>query len=174
MCFYSPSYQFSFLSFPALVGSVQSMSLSVTSAQTAAWRQQIFEQLTERTKREMDNFKHYEQAIEQVMQYRNSCDCTMYVFSLMYLFFCLPVVLPLYLILFFINHSSDLNLTLNAVCVGEERNHAVVEGLEAIQVDRCSFCPGAVLRTRGQQGRHSFHLLQLLWREEGEQEVCVG
>lgn len=52
------------------------MCLSVTPAQTAAWRRQIFEQLSERTKREMDNFKHYEQAIEQVMQYRNSCDCT--------------------------------------------------------------------------------------------------
>lgn len=42
------------------------MSLSVTPAQTAAWRRQIFEQLHERTKREMDNFRHYEQAIEQV------------------------------------------------------------------------------------------------------------
>lgn len=49
-----------------MVQSVQSMSLSVTPAQTAAWRRQIFEQLSERTKREMDNFKHYEQAIEQV------------------------------------------------------------------------------------------------------------
>uniref|UniRef100_H3D5S4 Tectonin beta-propeller repeat-containing protein 1 n=1 Tax=Tetraodon nigroviridis TaxID=99883 RepID=H3D5S4_TETNG len=34
-------------------------------AQTAAWRKQIFEQLSERTKREMENFRHYEQAIEQ-------------------------------------------------------------------------------------------------------------
>uniref|UniRef100_A0A7N6BID5 Tectonin beta-propeller repeat-containing protein 1 n=1 Tax=Anabas testudineus TaxID=64144 RepID=A0A7N6BID5_ANATE len=49
----------------SLVQSVQSMSLSVTPAQTAAWRRQIFEQLSERTKREMDNFRHYEQAIEQ-------------------------------------------------------------------------------------------------------------
>ncbi|XP_075890776.1 tectonin beta-propeller repeat-containing protein 1 [Nelusetta ayraudi] len=48
-----------------LVQSVQSMSLSVTPAQTAAWRRQIFEQLNERTRREMDNFKHYEQAVEQ-------------------------------------------------------------------------------------------------------------
>uniref|UniRef100_A0A3P8U2J2 Tectonin beta-propeller repeat-containing protein 1 n=1 Tax=Amphiprion percula TaxID=161767 RepID=A0A3P8U2J2_AMPPE len=48
-----------------LVSSVQSMSLSVSPAQTAAWRRQIFEQLSERTKREMDNFRHYEQAIEQ-------------------------------------------------------------------------------------------------------------
>ncbi|XP_077958697.1 tectonin beta-propeller repeat-containing protein 1 isoform X2 [Gasterosteus aculeatus] len=48
-----------------LVQSVQSMSLSVTPAQTAAWRRQIFEQLSERTKREMDNFRHYEQAVEQ-------------------------------------------------------------------------------------------------------------
>ncbi|XP_044034738.1 tectonin beta-propeller repeat-containing protein 1 isoform X2 [Siniperca chuatsi] len=49
----------------SLVQSVQSMSLSVTAAQTAAWRKQIFEQLSERTKREMDHFRHYEQAIEQ-------------------------------------------------------------------------------------------------------------
>nr|XP_057917268.1 tectonin beta-propeller repeat-containing protein 1 isoform X2 [Doryrhamphus excisus] len=48
-----------------LVQSVQSMSLSVTPAQMAAWRKQIFEQLSERTKREMDDFRHYEQAIEQ-------------------------------------------------------------------------------------------------------------
>uniref|UniRef100_A0A3B5A0T5 Tectonin beta-propeller repeat-containing protein 1 n=1 Tax=Stegastes partitus TaxID=144197 RepID=A0A3B5A0T5_9TELE len=51
--------------FNSLVSSVQSMSLSVSPAQTAAWRKQIFEQLSERTKREMDNFRHYEQAIEQ-------------------------------------------------------------------------------------------------------------
>lgn len=51
---------------PALFQSVQCMSLSVTSAQTAAWRKQIFEQLSERSKREMDDFRHYEQAIEQV------------------------------------------------------------------------------------------------------------
>uniref|UniRef100_A0A8C4NTH8 Tectonin beta-propeller repeat-containing protein 1 n=1 Tax=Dicentrarchus labrax TaxID=13489 RepID=A0A8C4NTH8_DICLA len=51
--------------FNSMVQSVQSMSLSVTPAQTAAWRKQIFEQLSERTKREMDNFRHYEQAIEQ-------------------------------------------------------------------------------------------------------------
>uniref|UniRef100_A0A668AUP3 Tectonin beta-propeller repeat-containing protein 1 n=1 Tax=Myripristis murdjan TaxID=586833 RepID=A0A668AUP3_9TELE len=48
-----------------LAQSVQSMSLSITPAQTAAWRKQIFEQLSERSKREMDNFRHYEQAIEQ-------------------------------------------------------------------------------------------------------------
>ncbi|XP_033907610.3 tectonin beta-propeller repeat-containing protein 1 isoform X1 [Acipenser ruthenus] len=45
--------------------SVQSMSLSITPAQTAAWRKQIFEQLSERSKRELENFRHYEQAIEQ-------------------------------------------------------------------------------------------------------------
>uniref|UniRef100_A0A7N8XTH7 Tectonin beta-propeller repeat-containing protein 1 n=1 Tax=Mastacembelus armatus TaxID=205130 RepID=A0A7N8XTH7_9TELE len=50
---------------PALIQSVQPMSLSVAPAQTAAWRRQIFEQLNERTKREIDNFRHYEQAIEQ-------------------------------------------------------------------------------------------------------------
>ncbi|XP_035853244.1 tectonin beta-propeller repeat-containing protein 1 isoform X2 [Sander lucioperca] len=49
----------------SMVQSVQSMNLSVTPAQTAAWRRQIFEQLSERTKREIDNFRHYEQAIEQ-------------------------------------------------------------------------------------------------------------
>lgn len=45
--------------------SVQSLSLSITPAQTAAWRKQIFQQLTERTKRELENFRHYEQAVEQ-------------------------------------------------------------------------------------------------------------
>ncbi|XP_040845951.1 tectonin beta-propeller repeat-containing protein 1 [Ochotona curzoniae] len=45
--------------------SVQTLSLSITSAQTAAWRKQIFQQLTERTKRELENFRHYEQAVEQ-------------------------------------------------------------------------------------------------------------
>lgn len=49
----------------SLTQSVQPMSLSVTPAQTAAWRKQIFEQLNERTKREIDNFRHYEQAVEQ-------------------------------------------------------------------------------------------------------------
>ncbi|XP_061666577.1 tectonin beta-propeller repeat-containing protein 1 [Syngnathoides biaculeatus] len=48
-----------------LAQSVQSMSLSVTPAQMAAWRAQIFEQLSQRTKREVDEFRHYEQAIEQ-------------------------------------------------------------------------------------------------------------
>uniref|UniRef100_A0A8C9YQ82 Tectonin beta-propeller repeat-containing protein 1 n=1 Tax=Sander lucioperca TaxID=283035 RepID=A0A8C9YQ82_SANLU len=51
--------------FNCSMNSVQSMNLSVTPAQTAAWRRQIFEQLSERTKREIDNFRHYEQAIEQ-------------------------------------------------------------------------------------------------------------
>lgn len=55
-----------FFTLPALVQSVQSMALSISPAQAAAWRKQIFEQLSERTKREMDNFRHYEQAIEQV------------------------------------------------------------------------------------------------------------
>ncbi|XP_051926678.1 tectonin beta-propeller repeat-containing protein 1 [Hippocampus zosterae] len=48
-----------------LAQSVQSLSLSVTAAQMATWRRQIFEQLSERTKREVDEFRHYEQAIEQ-------------------------------------------------------------------------------------------------------------
>uniref|UniRef100_A0A8C8C3E7 Tectonin beta-propeller repeat-containing protein 1 n=1 Tax=Oncorhynchus tshawytscha TaxID=74940 RepID=A0A8C8C3E7_ONCTS len=51
------------LSLPALASSVQSMSLSISPAQTAAWRKQIFEQLSERSKREMDHFKHYEQSV---------------------------------------------------------------------------------------------------------------
>ncbi|XP_061120681.1 tectonin beta-propeller repeat-containing protein 1 isoform X2 [Syngnathus typhle] len=48
-----------------LAQSVQSLSLSFTSAQMATWRKQIFEQLGERTKREVDEFRHYEQAVEQ-------------------------------------------------------------------------------------------------------------
>lgn len=49
-----------------LSSSMQTLSLSITPAQTAAWRKQIFQQLTERTKRELENFRHYEQAVEQV------------------------------------------------------------------------------------------------------------
>ncbi|XP_048223554.1 tectonin beta-propeller repeat-containing protein 1 isoform X2 [Perognathus longimembris pacificus] len=45
--------------------SVQTLSLSITPTQTAAWRKQIFQQLTERTRRELENFRHYEQAVEQ-------------------------------------------------------------------------------------------------------------
>ncbi|XP_059555241.1 tectonin beta-propeller repeat-containing protein 1 isoform X2 [Myotis daubentonii] len=48
-----------------LSSSMQTLSLSITPAQTAAWRKQIFQQLTERTKRELENFRHYEQAVEQ-------------------------------------------------------------------------------------------------------------
>ncbi|XP_004380917.1 tectonin beta-propeller repeat-containing protein 1 [Trichechus manatus latirostris] len=44
---------------------VQTLAPPVTPAQTAAWRKQIFQQLTERTKRELENFRHYEQAVEQ-------------------------------------------------------------------------------------------------------------
>jgi len=44
---------------------VQTLSLSIVPAQTAAWRKQIFQQLTERTKRELEHFRHYEQAVEQ-------------------------------------------------------------------------------------------------------------
>ena len=46
--------------------SVQCMSLSISPGQTAAWHQQILEQLGQRSKREMENFRHYEQAVEQV------------------------------------------------------------------------------------------------------------
>ncbi|XP_047570176.1 tectonin beta-propeller repeat-containing protein 1 [Lutra lutra] len=45
--------------------SVQTLSLSIMPTQTAAWRKQIFQQLTERTKRELEHFRHYEQAVEQ-------------------------------------------------------------------------------------------------------------
>lgn len=45
---------------------MQTLSLSITPAQTATWRKQIFQQLTERTRRELENFRHYEQAVEQV------------------------------------------------------------------------------------------------------------
>lgn len=45
---------------------MQALALSITPAQTAAWRTQIFQQLTERTRRELENFRHYEQAVEQV------------------------------------------------------------------------------------------------------------
>lgn len=68
-----------FFAFPVLVQSAQSISLSITPTQTAAWRKQIFEQLSARTKREMDNFMHYEQAVEQV------CDA-IYLWSLAYPF----------------------------------------------------------------------------------------
>uniref|UniRef100_A0A1A8MKF3 Tectonin beta-propeller repeat-containing protein 1 n=1 Tax=Nothobranchius pienaari TaxID=704102 RepID=A0A1A8MKF3_9TELE len=50
---------------PLWAWSVQSMSLSMTQSQMAAWRKQIFEQLSERSKRELDNFRHYKQAVEQ-------------------------------------------------------------------------------------------------------------
>ncbi|CAL8302159.1 unnamed protein product [Lota lota] len=49
----------------ALAQSVQNMSLSISPGQTAAWHQQILEQLGQRSKREMENFRHYEQAVEQ-------------------------------------------------------------------------------------------------------------
>nr|XP_033819420.1 tectonin beta-propeller repeat-containing protein 1 [Geotrypetes seraphini]XP_033819421.1 tectonin beta-propeller repeat-containing protein 1 [Geotrypetes seraphini] len=48
-----------------LACSVQSLSLSITPAQTAAWRKQIFQQLGERSRRELESFRHYEQAVEQ-------------------------------------------------------------------------------------------------------------
>lgn len=58
--------------------SVQTLSLSITPTQTAAWRKQIFQQLTERTKRELESFRHYEQAVEQV----GPLVCSFGVFSL--------------------------------------------------------------------------------------------
>ncbi|XP_053550692.1 tectonin beta-propeller repeat-containing protein 1 isoform X2 [Bombina bombina] len=48
-----------------LSASMLSLSLSITPAHTAVWRKQIFEQLSERSRREVDSFRHYEQAIEQ-------------------------------------------------------------------------------------------------------------
>jgi hypothetical protein len=59
---------------------VQTLSLSITPAQTAAWRKQILQQLTERTKRELENFRHYEQAVEQVCtQLPLGTHCLLYV-----------------------------------------------------------------------------------------------
>ncbi|XP_029433095.1 tectonin beta-propeller repeat-containing protein 1 isoform X3 [Rhinatrema bivittatum] len=60
---YSPLKWFTVNS--GLVSSVQALSLSITPAQTAAWRKQIFQQLCERSRRELESFKHYEQAVEQ-------------------------------------------------------------------------------------------------------------
>lgn len=54
---------------------MQTLSLSITPAQTAAWRKQIFQQLTERTKRELESFRHYEQAVEQVGLALPLCVC---------------------------------------------------------------------------------------------------
>ncbi|XP_053327449.1 tectonin beta-propeller repeat-containing protein 1 [Spea bombifrons] len=54
-----------------LLASMQSMSLSITPSHTAAWRKQIFEQLSERSKRELDSFRHYEQAVEQSVWVKN-------------------------------------------------------------------------------------------------------
>lgn len=56
------------LSSLGLLSSGQSLCLSLSPAQTSAWRKQIFQQLTERTRRELENFRHYEQAVEQVKQ----------------------------------------------------------------------------------------------------------
>lgn len=81
-------------------------------------------------------------------------------FRLFSVFLCLFFTSHFYLSL--INSLLRLVAYSHTVCVGEEGNHAVVERLEATQVDRCSFCPGAVLGTGGQQGWHPFHLLQLL------------
>ncbi|KAM4697520.1 tectonin beta-propeller repeat-containing protein 1 [Rhinophrynus dorsalis] len=54
-----------------LSASMQSLSLSITPAHTAAWRKQIFDQLNERSKRELDSFRHYEQAVEQSVWVKN-------------------------------------------------------------------------------------------------------
>uniref|UniRef100_A0A8C5Q5D9 Tectonin beta-propeller repeat-containing protein 1 n=1 Tax=Leptobrachium leishanense TaxID=445787 RepID=A0A8C5Q5D9_9ANUR len=48
-----------------LLASMQSMSLSITPAHAAVWRKQIHDQLSERSKRELESFRHYEQAVEQ-------------------------------------------------------------------------------------------------------------
>ncbi|XP_063170979.1 tectonin beta-propeller repeat-containing protein 1 [Candoia aspera] len=49
----------------ALNSCAQSFTLSLSPSQTTLWRKQIFRQLSERTHRELDNFRHYEQAVEQ-------------------------------------------------------------------------------------------------------------
>ncbi|XP_017339163.1 tectonin beta-propeller repeat-containing protein 1 [Ictalurus punctatus] len=64
-CYIDSHSQLPWFNSTGLASSMQAMSLSITPAQTAAWRKQIFEQLSERSKREMENFRHYEQAIEQ-------------------------------------------------------------------------------------------------------------
>ncbi|XP_068100674.1 tectonin beta-propeller repeat-containing protein 1 isoform X2 [Hyperolius riggenbachi] len=53
--------------------SASMQSLSITPANTAIWRKQIFEQLSERTKRELDSFRHYEQAVEQSVWVKTGC-----------------------------------------------------------------------------------------------------
>ncbi|XP_067859593.1 tectonin beta-propeller repeat-containing protein 1 [Heptranchias perlo] len=45
--------------------SIQSLSMPISCAEQTVWRKQIVHQLTERTKRELEDFKHYEQAVEQ-------------------------------------------------------------------------------------------------------------
>ncbi|XP_048407560.1 tectonin beta-propeller repeat-containing protein 1 isoform X1 [Stegostoma tigrinum] len=45
--------------------SQQSFSMPVSCTQQTVWRKQIVHQLTERSKRELQDFKHYEQAVEQ-------------------------------------------------------------------------------------------------------------
>ncbi|ETE63932.1 Tectonin beta-propeller repeat-containing protein 1, partial [Ophiophagus hannah] len=55
--------EFSF--FIALTSCAHSLALSISPSHTAQWRKQIFRQLSERTHRELDNFRHYEQAVEQ-------------------------------------------------------------------------------------------------------------
>ncbi|KAL7979240.1 hypothetical protein Chor_015264, partial [Crotalus horridus] len=49
----------------ALNSCAQSLTLSISPNHAAQWRKQIFRQLSERTHRELDNFRHYEQAVEQ-------------------------------------------------------------------------------------------------------------
>ncbi|XP_026581825.1 tectonin beta-propeller repeat-containing protein 1-like isoform X1 [Pseudonaja textilis] len=50
----------------ALTSCAHSLALSISPSHTAQWRKQIVRQLSERTHRELDNFRHYEQAVEQV------------------------------------------------------------------------------------------------------------
>ncbi|KAM3826503.1 tectonin beta-propeller repeat-containing protein 1 isoform 2-T3 [Vipera latastei] len=49
----------------ALNSCAQSLTLSISPSHAAQWRKQIFRQLSERSHRELDNFRHYEQAVEQ-------------------------------------------------------------------------------------------------------------
>ncbi|XP_006889825.1 PREDICTED: tectonin beta-propeller repeat-containing protein 1 [Elephantulus edwardii] len=50
---------------PSGLAPVQTLGPPVTLAQVTAWRKKILSQLTERTRRELENFRHYEQAVEQ-------------------------------------------------------------------------------------------------------------
>ncbi|OCT61572.1 hypothetical protein XELAEV_18047600mg [Xenopus laevis] len=63
-----------------LSASMQSLTLSITPAHTAAWRKQIFDQLSDRSERELDSFRHYGQAVEQLTGTDGSRDNILFVY----------------------------------------------------------------------------------------------